>query len=45
MKALPDVLLVVGALMASWGAYLIHPAAGFITIGILLILTGLKVSK
>jgi hypothetical protein len=48
-KAIPDALIVAGSLALSYGAGLLHPAGGFITLGVLLIaggaLSGLKAGK
>lgn len=38
--ALPDVLIVAGSLALSYGAGLLHPAAGFATLGVLMIAGG-----
>jgi hypothetical protein len=35
MSALPDVLIVAGVSAISYGAWLVHPAAGFIIGGML----------
>jgi hypothetical protein len=49
IQAMPDALIVVGASAIAYGAWLIHPAAGFITGGVLMIAAGvasaLKASK
>jgi hypothetical protein len=37
---LPDVLVVAGAAALSFGAWLLHPAAGFITAGVLMLAGG-----
>lgn len=46
--ALPDALIVTGVAAISYGAGLLHPAAGFITSGVLMLglgyLSGLKVA-
>lgn len=38
--AIPDVLMVAGSLALSYGAGLLHPAAGFATAGVLMIVGG-----
>lgn len=38
--AIPDALIVAGSLALSYGAGLLHPAAGFITLGALMIAGG-----
>jgi hypothetical protein len=45
MKYFPDILLTSGALILSYGAWLVYPPAGFISIGLLMLITGLKASK
>lgn len=46
IQALPDALIVAGGCALSYGAGLLHPAAGFITGGLLMmgfgVLTGMK---
>ncbi len=41
----PDLLMVAGAAAVSYGAWLIHPAAGFITGGVLLLVAGVLASR
>lgn len=43
--ALPDAMLVAGAAAVSYGAGLLHPAAGFIAAGVFLIAGGLQVAR
>jgi hypothetical protein len=43
--ALPDALIVAGSLALSYGAGLLHPAAGFATIGVLMIAGGVIVAR
>lgn len=38
--AIPDALMVAGSLALSYGAGLLHPAAGFVTAGVLMIVGG-----
>jgi hypothetical protein len=40
IKVMPDALIVAGAAALSYGAWLLHPAAGFITGGILMLAGG-----
>lgn len=40
IKLVPDALIVVGAGAFSYGAGLLHPAAGFMTAGVLLLVGG-----
>jgi len=41
----PDALIVSGAGALSYGAGMLHPAAGFIAAGILLIAGGIQVAR
>jgi hypothetical protein len=40
IKVMPDALIVAGATAVSYGAWLLHPAAGFITGGVLMLAGG-----
>ncbi len=40
IQYLPDALVVVGCAVLSYGAWLIHPAAGFIVGGLLMVAGG-----
>ena len=42
---LPDLLLVAGYVSLSYGAYLAHPAAGFLVSGALLIFAGVLLAR
>ena len=42
---LPDLLMVTGAASVAYGAWLLHPAAGFITGGLLLLVGGIIASR
>jgi hypothetical protein len=44
IKMVPDVLIVCGAGALSYGAGLLHPAAGFITAGLLMLVGGILVA-
>lgn len=44
-SAIPDALIVAGSLALSYGAGLLHPAAGFIVGGLLLIAGGVIVAR
>lgn len=41
---LPDVLLVVGGLTVAGGVYMIYPPAGVIVLGLMMLITGAKVT-
>lgn len=41
----PDALLVGGAALTSYGAWLLHPAAGFICGGVLALVAGVLASR
>lgn len=43
--AIPDALIVAGGIALSYGAGLLHPAAGFIVGGLLLIAGGVIVAR
>jgi hypothetical protein len=43
--ATPDLLLVCGAGCLSYGAWLLHPAAGFLVAGVLLLVGGYKLAR
>lgn len=43
-RFVPDVLLIAGGLMIAGGVYMIYPPAGFITFGMMLLITGSKVA-
>lgn len=45
VAAMPDALIVAGGCALSYGAWLLHPAAGFAVGGILLIAGGLTASR
>lgn len=45
ITAIPDALIVGGAGALSYGAGLLHPAAGFITVGLLLIAGGVFAAR
>ena len=45
MQAVPDLLLISGALSLSWGAWLAWPPAGYLVGGTLLIVAGLTLAK
>lgn len=40
IKATPDAMIVVGVCAIAYGAWLLHPAAGFITGGVLAVAFG-----
>jgi hypothetical protein len=42
---LPDALIIAGAAALSFGAWLLHPAAGFITAGVLLVSGGVVAGR
>ena len=42
---LPDGLIVAGAAALSYGAWLLHPSAGFITAGVLLVTGGVVAGR
>jgi hypothetical protein len=42
---LPDALIVAGATALSYGAWLLHPSAGFITAGVLLVTGGIVAGR
>jgi hypothetical protein len=44
-KLLPDVLLVVGTISVSYGAWLAWPPAGFLVLGGMLIFAAIKVAS
>lgn len=44
-SALPDALIVAGSIALSYGAGLLHPAAGFATLGALMIAGGVIVAR
>lgn len=44
IKALPDTLIIAGACVGSYGAWLLLPAAGFIVGGVLLVAGGVVAS-
>ena len=41
---LPDMLLVVGGLTVAGGVYMIYPPAGVIVLGLMMLITGMKVT-
>lgn len=45
IKMVPDALIVCGAGALSYGAGLVHPAAGFIVAGVLMIAGGMQIAK
>ena len=45
MKHLPDALLVVGAALVAYGAWLVYAPAGFIVGGLLTLYAGIKLAK
>jgi hypothetical protein len=45
IKMVPDALIVSGAGALSYGAGLLHPAAGFIVAGALMIMGGMQIAK
>lgn len=45
IHALPDAMLVAGALAVAYGAWLVHPAAGFIAGGVLLLVGGVQAGR
>ncbi len=45
IKILPDALVVSGVATIAYGAWLIHPAAGFVVGGLLLLGMGIASSK
>lgn len=45
IKMVPDALIVSGAGALSYGAGLLHPAAGFIAAGLLLLAGGIQAGK
>lgn len=45
MKYLPDVLLISGAGLLSYGAWCIYPPAGYMTAGVLLLIQGIKQAR
>lgn len=44
VHVLPDVLLVIGGLMVAAGVYMIYAPAGVIALGLMMLITGLKVT-
>lgn len=44
VHVLPDVLLVIGGLMVAAGVYMIYAPAGVIALGLMMLITGLKVA-
>ncbi len=44
IHVLPDLLLVIGALIVAAGVGMIYPPAGVITLGLMMVITGLKVT-
>jgi hypothetical protein len=42
---LPDALIVTGATALSYGAWLLHPSAGFLTAGVLLVTGGVVAGR
>lgn len=45
VAVLPDLLLITGSALVSYGAYLVHPALGFVVGGALLILAGAATAR
>jgi hypothetical protein len=45
IHALPDSLLVAGAACVAYGAWLFHPAAGYIVGGVLLLAGGVQAGR
>lgn len=45
IKLVPDTLVVSGAAALSYGAGLLHPAAGFIVAGLLLLAGGIQAGR
>jgi hypothetical protein len=43
--AIPDALIVVGGVSVAFGAWILHPAAGFITGGAIAITFGIMAAK
>lgn len=44
IHVLPDLLLVIGGLMVAAGVYMIYAPAGVIALGLMMLITGLKVT-
>lgn len=45
MKHIPDILLITGAGMLSYGAWMVYQPSGFIVGGILVLIAGIKTAK
>lgn len=45
LSLVPDALLISGAVLIAYGAWLIYPPAGFITAGLLLLVAGVLASR
>lgn len=45
MKHIPDVFLIAGAASVSYGAWLVYEPAGFIVVGVLALIAGIRTAK